>query len=174
MDTVYVHIRHYSFWYGVYGLCDQSGNDEVKIYSDKDKTNFLGYFEITTSESLKYLLNNELDKIEDSEYCNEIEAFLKSEKVMDYSYIYPRDFHDIDDQVKHFAPTNEKGEKPVYIYMWTKQSESLGINEIKECVKILAKEFLHEDVINVEILDIPAYEETKLAFNEDFPQWAKE
>jgi hypothetical protein len=174
LDTVYVHIRHWAFWYGIYGFCDKSCNDEVTIYSDRDRTNFLGYFEITTINCLKYLLNNELDKEDDAEYWNEIEDFLESEKDIDYSYIYPRDFEDITDQVKHFAPTNEKGEKPVYINMWTKQSESLDSDEIKNCVKIIVKEFFHGDVLNVEILGIPTYEETKLIFDEESIHWAKE
>lgn len=165
---MYVHIRHWLFWYGNYGFCDKSCEDEVTIYLDKDKATYLGCFEITTRASLQYHLNNEIDKLDETEFYNEIESFLENEREIYYSYIYPRDDEDIQYQVKHFAPTNGKGHKPIYIDMWSKLSDGLDINEIKKCVKILVKEFFHTDVLNVEILDIPTYEGTKVSYNLDY------
>ena len=52
--------------------------------------------------------------------------------------------------------------------MWTKRSDGLDINTIKEHVKIFARKFLHMDVENVIILDIPSYEEIKEGYEELF------
>jgi len=43
MDTLYIHVRHWLFWYGVYGFCDKSCNDEVTVYLDAEKQNELAY-----------------------------------------------------------------------------------------------------------------------------------
>jgi hypothetical protein len=168
LDTVYVHIRHMNFWYGEYGICDKSCNDEITIYSDAYKTQILGYFEITTHKSLEYLYHCELTDQEDYDYKKKIEKFLKGNSQVIYNYIYPRDDDDLLDQVNHFAPLNSNNHKPIYIDMWTKLSDELNIEEIKKSVKILVKEFLHKSVSNIEFLDIPTYEETKNSYDEDF------
>lgn len=166
LDTVYVHIRHMNFWFGEYGLCDKSCNDEITIYSDANRTNKMGCFDILTHISLAYLYNNELDLEEDYDYKKEIEEFLRGDSQVVYDYIYPRDDESLLYQVNHFAPLNKNNHKPTYIYMWTKLSDELDINEIKKCVKILVKEFFLEDVSNVQFLDIPTYDETKNAYDE--------
>lgn len=166
LDTVYVDIRHWSFWYGVYGLEDKSLNDEITIYSDAKKTDKLGYFEITTHKSLTYLYKHELDEEEDESFKRKIEKFLNDDSQIFYHYIYPRDDEDLLDQVSHFAPLNRKNHKPIYIDMWTKLSNELDIDEIKKCVKILVKEFLHENVSKIELIDIPTYHETRNSYEE--------
>lgn len=173
IDIVYVHVRHWLFWYGVYGLCDKSCNDEITLYADEEQKNFLGYFELTTEKCLKNLLEKELDKTEDKEYCDEIEEFLNSKNDIHYSYIYPRDCEDVLHQVNHFAPINENGNKPIYIDMWSKLSTSWDIDGIKKSVRILVKEFLHMEINNVELLEIPTYEETKLSFQKDYEPFIK-
>lgn len=52
--------------------------------------------------------------------------------------------------------------------MWSKLSDRCDMNEIKKCVKIFVNEFLHEDVLNVELLNIPTYEEAKLSYDKDY------
>ncbi|GKS09249.1 hypothetical protein YDYSY3_02490 [Paenibacillus chitinolyticus] len=168
MDTIYVHVRHWLFWYGVYGLCAKSCNDEVTLYSDKEKTKFLGHFDLLAEPCLIYSLNNELDKVEDKEYFDEMEEFLSGNKDISYSYIYPRDNRDISSQVDHYAPLNDKGHKPIYIYMWSKLSKGWDVNEIEKSVKILASYFLHMNIDRIEMLEIPTYEETKLSYEEDY------
>lgn len=168
MNTIYVHVRHWLFWYGVYGFSDKSCNDEITLYTDKGKNNFLGYFELLTESCLKKLVDNDLDKIEDKEMCDEIEGFLEGKKDIYYSYIYPRDKEDILDQVDHVAPTNEKGHKPIYIYMWSKLSKYWDIDEIHKSVRILANDFLQMDIMNVELIEIPSYEETKVSYLRDY------
>ncbi|TYP73136.1 hypothetical protein [Paenibacillus methanolicus] len=116
MTTIYVHVRHWLFWYGDYGFCRKSCNDEISLYSgeDREQSDFLGYFELTTAPCLRYLVNHDLDPVDDKEYREEIQAFLHDEtKEMMYSYLYPRDEEDTAYQVKHHAPLNEKGHKPV-------------------------------------------------------------
>ncbi|RAV21204.1 hypothetical protein [Paenibacillus contaminans] len=167
-DTVYVHVRHWLFWYGVYGFCDKSCNDEITLYSDKERINFLGYFDLLTQPCLIYSLNNELDKIEDNEFCNEIEEFIRGNKDIVYSYIYPRNEEDISHQVVHFAPLNDKGHKPTYIYVFSKLSKDWDMMSIERMVKILANDFLHLDIEKVVLLDIPTYEETKVSYDQDY------
>ncbi|SFS70111.1 hypothetical protein [Marininema halotolerans] len=168
LDTVYVDIRHMNFWFGVYGFQDKSCNDEITIYSDANMTNTLGYFEITTHESLTHLIKYQLDDEEDGSFKREIEKFLNDDSQIFYSYIYPRDDEDLLHQVSHFAPLNRKNHKPIYIDMWTKLSDELDINEIKKCAKILVKEFLHENILNIKIVDIPTYDETKESYEKDY------
>lgn len=70
--------------------------------------------------------------------------------------------------MKHNAPVNKKGYKPIYIDMWSKLSDYWKEYEIKKCVKILMKGFFNKDIVNVEILDIPTYEELELSYNENY------
>ncbi|MBY0088190.1 hypothetical protein HP567_012685 [Brevibacillus sp. M2.1A] len=119
------------------------------------------------------MLEKELDKTEDKEYCDEIEEFLNSKNDVHYSYIYPRDSEDVLHQVNHFAPINENGHKPIYIDMWSKLSTSWDIDGIKKSVRIIVKEFLHMEIDNVELLEIPTYEETKLSFQKDYEPFIK-
>ncbi|NOU81213.1 hypothetical protein GC101_20320 [Paenibacillus sp. LMG 31459] len=65
------------------------------LNADKDFRNFLGYFELTTETSLKYLLDHELDKTEDKNYCEEIEDFLNSPKVIHFKMNISRLLSDI-------------------------------------------------------------------------------
>lgn len=170
MSKLYIKIRHWLFWYGHYGFCSKSCNDEITIYLDNEERLELGYFEITTQNALKNYLENYTDEIEDEEYYTEVKNFLNGSDETYYRFIYPR-FEcyedDILNQVTHFAPQNEKGHKPIYIYVWTKIFKSLDMDTIKECVKILDKEFLHNKVTSVEILGIPTYEETKISYEQD-------
>ncbi len=171
IQTIYVKVRHWLFWYGVYGFCNKSCNDEITLYSDIGQKKFLGYFELTTKQSLEYLLKNDMDIIGDEkDYCDEIEEFINGKQDIHYFYIYPRDSEEdsLSRQVSHFAPTNRDGYKPVYIDMWTKLSKSWDIDEIKKSVRMLAKDFLHLDIEKVELIDIPTYEETKLSYEQDY------
>lgn len=111
IQTIYVRVRHWLFWYGVYGFCSKSCNDEITLYSDQGQN--------------------------------------------------------------HYAPTNVDGYKPVYIDMWTKLSKSWDIDEIKKSVRILAKDFLHLDKKNVELIEIPTFEETKLSYEQDYKPYVK-
>lgn len=126
MKTIYVHVRHSLFWYGVYGFCDKSRNDEITLYSDKEKHTFLGYFDLNTQASLTYVLNHELDRNENKEFCDEIEEFLNSDLDVGYSYIYPRDEEDLSDQVPHLAPINSKGTSQ-FIFMSGQSYQGIGI-----------------------------------------------
>ncbi|MFD2115186.1 hypothetical protein ACFSTH_05655 [Paenibacillus yanchengensis] len=135
---------------------------------DKEKNKFLAYFDLLTQSCLENLLSNDLDKVADKEYWDEIEGFIKDKKDIDYSYIYPRNEDDISYQVEHFAPMNEKQHKPVYIYVWSKLSKDWDIQSIENIVKILAKNFLHMNIEEVELLETPTYEETKVSYERDY------
>jgi hypothetical protein len=137
---------------------------------DKKEQVRIGYFEITTQNVLKYCLENNIEEIEDDEYYTEVKNFLDSSEERYYSFIYPR-FEcfedDILNQVTHYAPQDNNGNKPVYIDMWTKIFECWDTDTIKECVKILDKDFLHNSITSVEILNKPTYEETKKSYEQD-------
>ncbi|WNS43091.1 hypothetical protein [Paenibacillus sp. MMS20-IR301] len=167
--TTYVRVRHWLFWYGVYGFCSKSQNDEITLYSDENQTNFLGYFELTTVTCLINLLEYDMDIIEyDKEYCNKIESFIHGDEDIHYHYIYPRDLEDVSSQVPHSAPRNIDGYKPVYINMWSKLFQSWGLDEIKKSVRIIARDFLGLNTENVEFIAIPSFEETKLSYEQDY------
>ena len=169
IQTIYVQVRHSLFWYGVYGFCSKSRNDEITLYSDQDQKNFLGYFELTTVTGLTNLLKYDMDIIgDDKEYCDEINRFIHGDEDIYYCYKYPRDVEDVSCQVTHDAPTNMEGYKPVYIDMWSKLSQSWDMDEIKKSVKIIAKEFLDMNTVNVEFIDIPTFKETKLSYEQDY------
>lgn len=170
MSKVYVQIRHWLFWYGHYGFCDKSCNDEIVIYSDKKEQHRLGYFEITTERALKYCLENDINETTDKEYYDEVKNFLYSSDGIHFYFIYPREVCYDDDllhQVTHDAPKDGNGNKPVYIDMWTKKYECWDIDTIKGCVELLDSEFLHKGIIDIEILHIPTYEETKASYEKD-------
>lgn len=169
IQTIYVQVRHSLFWYGVYGLCSKSRNDEITLYSDQDQENSLGYFELTTVTGLTNLLKYDMDIIgDDKEYCDEINRFIHGDDDIYYCYTYPRDVEDVSYQVTHAAPTNIEGYKPVYIDMWSKLSQFWDIDEIKKSVIIIAKDFLGLNTVNIEFIDIPSFEETKVSYEHDY------
>ncbi|WP_405082879.1 hypothetical protein ACI48J_11765 [Paenibacillus chitinolyticus] len=168
MKTVFVHVRHWLFWYGVYGFCDKSCSDEITLYTDEKKINFLGYFDLLTQPCLINLLNNELDKIEDKEFCSEIEEFINGNLDVGYSYIYPKDEEDISHQVTHSVPMNNNGHKPTYIYVWSKLSKVWDTSSIEKIVKIIANDFFLLNIEKVQFLEIPTYEETKVSYQRDY------
>jgi len=168
LHTVFVDIRHLNFWWGEYGFQEKSGNDEITIYLDASATNKLGYFEITTHTSLTYLYENELDDRDDASIKQTIKEFLTSDSFLFYYYIYPRNKDDLKNQVTYSAPVNKKNHKPIYVDMWTKHSDEFDTNEIKKCVKLLLKQFFNADVLNVELINVPTYEEVKESYEESF------
>lgn len=168
METVYVHVRHFLFWYGVYGFCEKSCNDEISLYADKERTIMRGYFDISTEPCLRHMLEHELDREDNREFYEEIESFLQGSSEVSYSYIYPRDKEDLAYQVKHDAPVNEHGHKPVYISMFSKHSMAWDMQEIEKCIKILNDDFLHLEIGKIEFIEIPSYEETKISFEQDY------
>ncbi|MCY9665531.1 hypothetical protein M5X11_11240 [Paenibacillus alginolyticus] len=175
IQTIYARVRHWLFWYGTYGFCSKSSNDEITLYSDQDQKKFLGYFELTTVTGLINLLKYDMDIIgDDKEYRDEIESFINGDEDIHYHYIYPRDVEDVSRQVPHSAPTNVDGYKPVYIDMWTKISKSWDIDEIMTNVRIIAKDFLGLNIENVELIDIPTYEETKISYEQDYKPFVNE
>ncbi|MCM3171951.1 MULTISPECIES: hypothetical protein [Paenibacillus] len=173
METIYVEVRHWNFWYGVYGFCNHSRNDEITLYLDKDKNHFLGHFDLLTEPCLVHLLTNELDRVEDREFCEEIEAFLENQHDVVYSYIYPRDEEDLADQVNHFAPFNEKGHKPIYINVMSKRSAYWDVTSIKDITRRLTSDFLQEEIIKVEFINVPTYEESQATYEQDYKRFVK-
>ncbi|MEC0170626.1 hypothetical protein [Paenibacillus graminis] len=175
IQTIFVRVRHWLFWYGAYGFCCKSRNDEITLYSDQNQMNFLGYFELTTVTGLINLLKYDMDIIgDDKEYCEEIESFINGYEDIHYHYIYPRDLEDVSRQVPHSAPTNIDGYKPVYIDMWSKLSNYWDVDEIKKSIRIIAKDFLGLYTENVEFIDIPTFEETKLSYEQDYKPFVNE
>ncbi|RJE87466.1 hypothetical protein D3P07_14110 [Paenibacillus sp. 1011MAR3C5] len=168
MKTVYVNVRHFLFWYGVYGFCEKSCNDEISLYADKERNLMLGYFDISTEPCLRHMLEHELDREEDRELFEEIETFLQGSSEVAYSFIYPRDKGDLANQVEHDAPVNEHGHRPVYISMFSKHSSAWDIREIEKSIYILNEDFLHLEIGSIEFLDIPTREETKASFELDY------
>lgn len=160
-----MNVRHWPFWYGVYGFCNKSANDEITIYADKEKSKRLGYFDLMTEPCLNVTLKHERDWVDDEEFYVEVEAFLQGDQGVAYSYIYPRNEEDLLSQVGHSAPVNDKGHKPIYITMFSKLSAAWDMHEIERAVKILADDFLHIKVKKVEFLEMPTYEETKVSMS---------
>lgn len=158
-------VRHSLFWYGVYGFCEKSGNDEVVIYSDLERNNQLAYFEITAKDVLEHLVT-----VEDIDITvrEEIKQFLDSSDDVYYSYIYPRDEEDFLYQVKHQAPLNDKGQKPIYIDVWFKHISNFDLESLSECIKILMRKFFGEEVDEIVLLDRPDYKDAKAEYEEDY------
>ncbi|MFC3746396.1 hypothetical protein [Paenibacillus sp. GCM10012306] len=115
-------------------------------------------------------MQNELDLSDEGnkEFYDEINQFIQGDHTIAYSYIYPRDEEDLTDQVDHFAPTNHKGHKPVYIYMWSKLSKHWDVSEIEKSVKILAKYFLRMEIQEIVWLEVPTYEEAQISYEQDY------
>ncbi|AIQ67771.1 hypothetical protein [Paenibacillus graminis] len=102
------------------------------------------------------------------------ESFINGYEDIHYHYIYPRDLEDVSRQVPHSAPTNIDGYKPVYIDMWSKLSNYWDVDEIKKSIRIIAKDFLGLYTENVEFIDIPTFEETKLSYEQDYKPFVNE
>ncbi|WP_116188385.1 hypothetical protein [Paenibacillus taihuensis] len=114
----------------------------------------------------------ELDRADDEVYYSAIESFINGSLDVGYSYIYPRDEEDLLHQVDHFTPKNDKGHKPIYIFVWSKLSLHWDVASITDIVKVLASEFLHMSVEEVQLIRIATYEETKLAYERDYKPYA--
>ncbi|GMK37229.1 hypothetical protein PCCS19_02820 [Paenibacillus sp. CCS19] len=170
VTTIYVHIRHWHFWWGVYGFTRRSCNDEITLYLDQEGIKRIAYFDLMTLPGLLNHYNNDFeddDYTDDKEYIEEIQAFIDGDIDIGYSYIYPRDTEDESYQVDHSAPLNEKGHKPTYIYVWSKLAEAWDMESITAHVHLLARQFLQIEVENVVFLDQPSYEDTKAVYDEE-------
>lgn len=157
-DAVYIKIRHMNFWFGHYGLMEKSCDDEFRMYADAAGTDLLGYFEVATGKCLEHCLNSESSSFEEEELSG-MRSFYESADPVLYRYYYPsaqegRGFDWLD------APTNARGARPDFIFVWTKRLHGWDVPAIKTCAAELAKRFLHR-AVHVEILEAPSFEQTR-------------
>jgi len=165
--TIYVKIKHFLFWYGQYKLCGKSCCDEFWVYADREQQTELAYFEVNTNGELEYWISPEgADELDDPEWLAELQDFYYSNEQIHYMFLYPKNEYEFSFS-NLLVPKNDKGLYPNYIDVWTKRAEGWDIESISECAKELVKTFLRIDADNVEILEIPTYEETKKLFLED-------
>jgi hypothetical protein len=165
---VYIKIRHYNFWFGEYGFTEKSKNDEFWMYTDADAGNLLGYFDVSTKECLEYYMSDEAKDEMDEQEQFLLKNFYHSDRIIEFEYLYPEKNDEYQSFDKLFAPINDFGLKPSYILVWTKTQGGWDKNKIMGCAKMLAEEFLRKNIEGVEILDVPSFEETKKAYEEDF------
>lgn len=156
---VYIKIRHWNFWYGVYGLTVKSHNDEFWMYADVEAKVLLGYFDVSTKICLENTLESNL--LNEDEKKTLRDFYNKDDEIL-FEYIYPYDQSEKGFDLLH-APKNMNMDKPNYINVWFKTVYGWDMDTIRKCAKVLACKFLHKNV-EVQILDIPSYEETKINF----------
>jgi hypothetical protein len=161
IDTIYIKNDTVNFWWGEYNLCDIS-DEEIYIYLDKKCKKRIGHVDIYTKPTVQYILD---EHDNEKDFIKKAQKFLQGDSYM-YDYIYPRDLNDrLFHQVKHNAPKDSRGLKPIYIMMWYPE-DKLNVSELKKCTKIFMKDAYEVDVLNVDLVSVTSYEEAKKSYEE--------
>jgi hypothetical protein len=140
-----------NLWWGIYGICDNIGWEDLRIYNDKGKK--IASLCLNT----KIYLGNGMEDLKndpnEAEFVQAIEDYLKDDKIH-YWFYYNNEFDEDNYQVSYDAPRNEKGEKPRFMDIWH-HHESIDLSTIKSAVENFAHQFLKLDNVEIEIEEEP-------------------
>lgn len=149
MDIVYVDIGHMDFWWGVHGLADKTGWEDVYLFK-KAGRHFekIAAFCICTRPYLEKTLSEPDDDDAALEpYTHKVRTFLKNQKIA-YFYAYDDPATGGFWEVPFNAPRNERGVKPNYIELWH-PAGGIDIQIVTESVTAFCEEFFSVSIQEV-------------------------
>lgn len=148
-NEIIVKTESYNLWWGIYGLCEKTGWEDIVLFDDKGFR--IGGLCLHTKNYLREALKD-FDTIYDN---NKLKKDIKNHlagNTLSYRYFY---FDSVEDEdffeVPYDAPRNDNGIKPNYIEIWH-TDEGIDLNTIEDTVKKFAEKFLntHECKITIE------------------------
>ncbi len=88
MDTIYYEIMHSDYYWGIYGLADLTGWEDVKLYQKvKDNYEYLGSFCLCSKNyHLAHIEESRIDCFGSPKWLKEVESFLDNDRVHYYFY----------------------------------------------------------------------------------------
>ncbi|NUU79797.1 hypothetical protein [Paenibacillus xylanilyticus] len=144
-SKVYVRTNSYDLWWGVYGLSHLTGWEDIRIYSDANGENRIGFVCICTKNYLEHGLEDMESDPEELHFVNSIRTYLADDQIhFHYYYDNPSD-EDFYELPYTDLPTNELGVKPRGLEMWH-PNRGIDIGVIEECVTLFCRKFLDMEV----------------------------
>lgn len=157
-NQIYFSIESMNFWWGIYGLTHKVVWEDITLYNKINHEYIkLASTCICTRAYLENCLEELEEDIDEKEYVNEINKFLRGNEILfHYAYDEPenKDFYEIPFDVER----NERGIKPCYIEVWN-TSNMIDEGVIKECVILFCKKFLGLVIDKVIFKDVVTIEE---------------
>lgn len=169
--VIYVEVRHFDFWWGVYGLAEKTGWEDVIMYVKKGKGfSKIEYMCLCTKSYLRNGLKSLENDSDEKEFAERIRKFIDNDEIM-YHYYYDsvqdEDFY----EVPFEAERNQHNIKPRSIEMWY-PSQRIDYNVLEQSVKAFLKKFLDMDVLKIEYKDIVSEKDALESYIETIEQWA--
>lgn len=168
--NIYVEVKHFNFWWGIYGFCNRTSWEDIIIYRKWGR----GYRKLAwTCICTKQYFENSLEDLkndpDEKEFVEKITEFLDSEQ-MRYHYYYDKpndtDFY----EVPYEAQRNGNNIKPRSIETWYPSNE-VDMGVVDSCTRIFCKKFLDIEVDSVEIKDVVSPKDAINTYLEHMKIW---
>ncbi|WP_313757982.1 hypothetical protein [Tissierella sp.] len=175
----YISIRHWDYWFGIYGFCEFPSEVEFDITTDLEGEDIVFHFDLMDLGCMEYFIGNNLYiEKEDKEYNKFLESHEKllngSESHLVTIIRYPTKISGDNVSYKMFPKyktgslldiKNNKGESSYYADIFiNKRNDLAPWKLIYHMKKIMLDLFGWE--VDLEITYIPSYEETLNSFFE--------
>jgi len=150
--NVYVRTESYNLWWGIYGLCQLTGWEDIDIYDDLERINKLGSTCICTKDYLGHVLEDLVEDPEEKCFIDQIKEYLNDDQIH-YHYYYDNPADEEFYQLPYpNLPLNDNGVKPRSFEMWH-PSNGINIAVIKDCVEVYCRTFLNLEDVQVHLLE---------------------
>ncbi len=163
MRKLYVKTESYNLWWGIYGICNKTGWEDLDVYDEND--NKLVSFCLNTKDYLREAVEELKDDPEEAEFLEALERYLTDNEIY-YWYYYKTQNSENFYEVEYSAPINEDGIKPSFTDLWH-PDEGIGLSTIKTAVQAFIKKHFSFDC-EVDIICNISLEEAWKAYNEHF------
>lgn len=171
-NIIYVDTRHLDYWWGIYGIAEKTGWEDIVMYIKKGNSfKKIGWICVCTKAYLKSGLEDLEKDTEEMDFVKKVKEFLPHNYIK-YHYYYDnpgdKDFYEVPFEAKR----NEMNVKPSSIEMWY---PSNGIDKaiVDDCVENFLGKFLNITVERIEYKDIVSTEEAIKEYVKEMEVWGK-
>ncbi|WP_353094003.1 hypothetical protein [Tissierella praeacuta] len=175
----YIKIRHWDYWFGIYGFSEFPTEVEFDITSDLRGEDIVFHFDLMDLDCMEYYIENNLyiEKGDEGyhKFLESYKEFLNGEKLHLVTILYyPTSIFKNNFKYKIFPKykagnlldaRNSQGESPYYADVFIKERNDLAPWRLICHMKKIILDLFGEEV-ELEIMDIPSYEETLKSFFE--------
>ncbi|SFF12281.1 hypothetical protein SAMN04487969_114153 [Paenibacillus algorifonticola] len=168
---IYVKVTSMNYWWGVYGLDDLTGWEDIILYEKKDEQyNRLGSTCICTRVYLESAVKDLKKDRSEKAFVEKINKCLLGNSIS-YHYYYDKtgdeDFYELP---FNNLPLNEKGVKPRSFEMWH-PDERINEETIRQCVVEFCSRFLNIEPLSIHFYEAVAFEEARASFEMEQERW---
>lgn len=164
-QDIYVDVRHFNFWWGLYGFCPPTDWEDL-IFFEKHDAEFvrIGAVCVCSRTYLEQGLETLQEDPSEQDFVEEVKRFLQ-EQSLAYHYYYDEpddpDFYEVAFEAKR----NAKGIKPGSIEMWY-PGAGIEMRAVETCTRAFCSTFLNRAVNAVILKDIPPFDEVAKTYQE--------